>query len=97
MPGFYGWLDTSGWICFAQEPIKANDSVVREFYANAAETNFTGDVIAMVRGRQVYFDSTTINAVYGLPDANNDLYRARAWEEGQEWFVRHLHDGHMPK
>ena len=96
MRGFYGRLETIGWMCFAQEPIKANDSMVREFYANTAETNFTGDVVDMVRGRQVHFDSTTINALYVFPDANNDLYRARAREEGQEWFVRHLHDGHRP-
>lgn len=97
MPDFYGWLETSGWMCFAQEPIKANDSMVREFYANAAETNFTGDVVPIVWGRQVHFDSTTINALYGLPDANNDIYRARAREEGHEWFVSHIHDGHRPQ
>ena len=47
MPGFYKSLEANGWLCFAPEPIKANVSMVREFYVNASETNFTG-LVAIV-------------------------------------------------
>ncbi|XP_060170959.1 acetyl-CoA-benzylalcohol acetyltransferase-like [Lycium barbarum] len=45
MPEFYGRLVTSRWIRFADEPIKANYTLVRELYANAAEADITNRAI----------------------------------------------------
>ncbi|KAH0730469.1 hypothetical protein KY289_001657 [Solanum tuberosum] len=43
MLDFYGRLITSGWICFAAEPMKANHTLVEKFYANVFETSFNGE------------------------------------------------------
>ncbi|XP_060179545.1 uncharacterized protein LOC132609529 isoform X2 [Lycium barbarum] len=96
-PDFYRRLMTSGWMCFAAEPIKANYTIVREFYANATESDFANDLVVTVRGKQVRFDSERINAYYNLPNGDNDVHRERGKELGTEWFVTNLHGGKMPK
>ena len=97
MPDFYGRLVTSRWLCFAAEPIKANHTLVAEFYANATETNFGEGKVTSVRGVQVHFGPTIINALYGLLDADNGVYMACFKELGNQWFVDKLHDGVPPE
>ena len=53
------------------QPKPASISLVREFYANAAEHV---DFHTMVRGRQVAFDSVTINKFYGILEMEVDDY-----------------------
>ena len=45
LPNFYARLGTSGWICFAPEPCKANEQWVREFYVNIMVTDMTTKVV----------------------------------------------------
>lgn len=94
LPEFFQRLQNNGWSCFAREPNKANTYVVREFYSNAAAVNFNdGELVATVRGKQVRFDAATINAVYGLEDVDNALYKARATEGGTQWLIDMLQGG----
>lgn len=83
MTDFYGRFEARGRICFGTDPIKANHLMVREFYANTTETNFTDDLIVMVRGKQVHFDLSLINDYYGLPNADNEVHKVRKKEEGK--------------
>lgn len=55
MLDFYGRLITSGWICFAAEPMKANHTLVEKFYANVFETSFNGEVVTTIWGVQVHY------------------------------------------
>ncbi|KAH0637997.1 hypothetical protein KY290_036866 [Solanum tuberosum] len=48
MPGLYGRLEASGWLCFKAEPIKAYYSWVHKFYANATENNFETYFVVIV-------------------------------------------------
>ncbi|KAH0765500.1 hypothetical protein KY285_001371 [Solanum tuberosum] len=48
MLDFYVRLITSGWICFAAEPMKANHTLVAKFYAIVFETNFNGEVVTTI-------------------------------------------------
>ncbi|KAG5620417.1 hypothetical protein H5410_005635 [Solanum commersonii] len=43
MQDFYGQLEAIRCMCFTDKPIHANYTVVRGFYANATETDFSGD------------------------------------------------------
>lgn len=74
---FFGWLQASGWICFIEEPIRANHTIVAQFHANASETNFGVVMATMIRGVRVNFILATINAIYGLTDTDNKVYRER--------------------
>ncbi|KAH0709205.1 hypothetical protein KY284_010632 [Solanum tuberosum] len=71
MPNFYGWLITSGWMCFSNEHINAYHILGAEFYADALETDFGGEVVITVSGVQVHFGLAIINALYGLQDADD--------------------------
>lgn len=71
MPYFCGRLKTSGWLCFADEAIKANHTIVVEFYANDSKTNFVEEMATMTRGVRVDFSLTIINTNYRLPGADN--------------------------
>lgn len=62
-------------MCFTNENIKANHTLVVEFYANSLETDFGGEVVTRVTGSQVYFDPALINALYGLQDIENEEFR----------------------
>ncbi|KAK6796348.1 hypothetical protein RDI58_004049 [Solanum bulbocastanum] len=84
MPDFYGRLEANRCICFANEPIKSNYIVDQEFYAKAAETDFSGDLVFMVWGKQVLFDSSRINNYNGLPDGDNEVHTARENKVGNE-------------
>ncbi|KAK4352952.1 hypothetical protein RND71_028470 [Anisodus tanguticus] len=44
---------TSGWICFTVDPIKANFTIVYEFYVNAADTDFANNLVVTVRDGRV--------------------------------------------
>ncbi|KAH0698688.1 hypothetical protein KY284_012903 [Solanum tuberosum] len=59
---------------YANEPSKANYTVVQEFNANAAETGFSGGLVFRVRGKQVLFDSIRINNYYGLLNDDNEVH-----------------------
>lgn len=37
---FFSRIQTSGWLCFADKAIKANNIIVAECYAKGLETNF---------------------------------------------------------
>ncbi|KAH0698774.1 hypothetical protein KY284_012989 [Solanum tuberosum] len=65
-------------MCFTDKPIKANYTVVRKFYANPTETNFFGNLVVTVRGKQVHFDPVRINNYYGFPESDNDVHTKRA-------------------
>ncbi|KAK4368916.1 hypothetical protein RND71_012708 [Anisodus tanguticus] len=79
---FYERLIENGWMCFAEEPIKENYTIVREFYANAAETDFSNDLVVQVGGKLVLFDPELINEYYNLYGGDNDMYDAKARELG---------------
>ncbi|KAH0672537.1 hypothetical protein KY290_026620 [Solanum tuberosum] len=49
MPDIYGQLISSGWMCFADEHIKENYTLVAEFYTNVIESKFGEYVITIVR------------------------------------------------
>lgn len=91
IPDFFKRLTSNGWICFAPKPIRVNHKVVREFYANALRTDFRGEVFTIGRDKQVDFGPKIVNAPFGLPNANNEVYKARAKERGSHWFVERLH------
>ena len=97
MPEFYGRLVTSGWIRFADEPIRANYTLVREFYANAAELDITERAIVRVRGVNVLCTASRINAYYNLKDGDNSEMAQMYEQLRQQWFVTHLHGGEQPK
>lgn len=59
-----------GWENFITPPSYAVISLVREFYANLMVKHKKFRV--RVRGRMVAFDSKTINAVYSMPDIDED-------------------------
>ena len=84
-------------MCFFDKPKKANHTVDQDLYASITEGNFSSDFVVTVRGNKVCFDFMRIINYYGIPDVNNDIHMKRAREAGQEWFMRHLHGGHMPK
>lgn len=67
-------------LCFVDEPIKANNTIVVEFYSNALETNFGREVAIMILEVGVDFSLAAINAIYGLSDADNRKYRERYQE-----------------
>ncbi|XP_060201996.1 uncharacterized protein LOC132630446 [Lycium barbarum] len=97
MPEFYERLVTSRWIRFAEAPIKANYTLVREFYANAAEADITDRAIVKVRGVDVLCNASRINAYYNLQDGDNSEMAQRYEQIRQQWFVTHLHGGEQPK
>ncbi|XP_060179362.1 uncharacterized protein LOC132609404 [Lycium barbarum] len=97
MPEFYGRLVTSGWIRFADEPIRANHTLVRELYANAAELDITHRAIVKVRGVDVLCNASRINAYYNLQDGDNSEMAQMYEQMRQQWFVTHLHGGEQPK
>lgn len=52
--------------------------MVSKFYANAMRVDFQGALVTTVRGVQVNFNLKTINALYGLPDVDNKVYKGRS-------------------
>lgn len=60
-----GW----SWGKFIEQPKPAVVSIVKEFYANAKQTE--GRVV-QVRGKVVSYDETNINAYYRLPGMVDD-------------------------
>lgn len=78
-------------ICFVQESIIANYTVVAEFYANASATTFGDALVTNVRGVQVSFNPNLINQIYGLPNADNQVYKDRAMEEKiNGWLISYM-------
>lgn len=65
---FFGWLQNLDWLCCVDEKIKANHTIVVEFYAKALETNIGKEMATMIRGVRVDFRSATIDAIYKLLD-----------------------------
>lgn len=55
MPEFFGWLQSSGWMCFLKELITTNHTIVAKFYANFFKTNFGEEMVTMIRGVRVNF------------------------------------------
>lgn len=66
-----GDLERRGWENFGKQPGAAVVTVVREFYANAAERT---DSKAVVRGCLVSFDSVTINELLGVEVVDNSEF-----------------------
>nr|XP_033511779.1 uncharacterized protein LOC117276568 [Nicotiana tomentosiformis]XP_033511780.1 uncharacterized protein LOC117276568 [Nicotiana tomentosiformis] len=91
--GFYTRLVESMWICFTPQPNDANYTLVLKFYANALRTDFQGALVTTVLGVQVNFNIEINSEIYGLPNADNKVYRDRAKAGGNQWLVDKLHDG----
>ena len=54
---------------------------MREFYANLSVVSLANPVMK-IRSKQVNFGVEQINAVYGLPNANMEKFRAKGCEPG---------------
>lgn len=80
-PEFHSRLTATQWMCFAPEPCFANEQWVREFYANLSVVSLANPVMK-IRSKQVNFGVEQINAVYGLPNANMEKFRAKGCEPG---------------
>ena len=91
LPDFLRRLETSKWICFAHDPCRANETLVREFYANLMEADLKNPVMT-VRGKLVDFGPESINRVYGLADHDPELFRAQDCASG-EWLASKLCPG----
>ena len=94
-PDFLERLKTSGWMCFAREPCRANETIVREFYANLQEVNFKTPVVR-IRGKMVDIGTEAINRAYGLPDHDFDLFTAQYCAPGS-WLASYLCPGQRVK
>lgn len=51
----------------------------------------------MIRGVRVDFSSSIVNAIYGLSNIDNWVYKERYRELGAQWLVDKLHDKVPPK
>lgn len=58
-----------GWLDFIAQPEATIVSVVKEFYANAKETQ---NHVVLVRGKAVSSDKASINTYYNIEDMSDD-------------------------
>ncbi|KAK8578441.1 hypothetical protein V6N13_116285 [Hibiscus sabdariffa] len=66
----YNRLHDLGWFRLARQPARANYNWVMEFYTS----NSAGEDHTTVHGRRVPTNTTTINAILGLPDNDPSFY-----------------------
>ncbi|KAK8597324.1 hypothetical protein V6N12_065795 [Hibiscus sabdariffa] len=66
----YNRLNELGWFRLTQQPARANYNWELEFYTS----NSAGEDNAMVRGRRVAANATTINSILGLPNDDPSFY-----------------------
>ncbi|KAK8540258.1 hypothetical protein V6N12_046546 [Hibiscus sabdariffa] len=66
----YNRLNELGWFRFARQPARANYNWVLEFYTS----NSAGEDNALVRGRRVAANATTINSILDLPNDDPSFY-----------------------
>lgn len=79
---FFGQLHILGWMCFVEESIRANHTIIAESFHDAMEMDFEELMVTMVQGVRVDFSPTRINATYSLLDLDNRVYREGFQELG---------------
>ena len=108
--GFHMVIQNRGWQLFCQHPNAAAMMVVCEFFTNAPEGISTHKVF--VRGKEVKFDTTTINNLlrlqynptdpdeveYLLNDSANmaDITRVICQSRGTQWTIVKDKHAHFP-
>ena len=59
-------VEARGWAGYVRLPCNANISVVREFYANMLDSQYSSHVVVVVRGVPMVISVETIREYFGL-------------------------------
>ncbi|MCD7466266.1 hypothetical protein HAX54_002824 [Datura stramonium] len=85
---FYALLHEIGRGILVEDPGKANEAWVREFYANIPTVSWSRDEpLVYVRGRQIILTIATINDSLGLPNPFESELKDRDVPENGQWLV----------
>ncbi|MCD7451906.1 hypothetical protein HAX54_013985, partial [Datura stramonium] len=79
------WL---GWDLLVEDPSKANEAWVREFYANLPTVAWSRDEpVACFRGRQIILTAEAINDAFGLPNPPESEIKDWDIPKSGKWLV----------